>query len=360
MLPKHRRQREACMQRMRGQEPARRLTLAGEDSEKSEHMAFLPPDGDLTICFAHPAYALQEAFRARGHDARSFQVRSLEELRERAPEAEVLVVSGLWRNELLPRLAKLRFIQSVSAGTDQFDKAAIAAAGIRLASAQGGNERAVAEHAMALMLALTRKLHFARDHQARQHWRPLIADRATREDELGGKTLVVVGLGRIGLRLARLAAAFDMRVIGVRRSAGPQPHVAAVVHPDALAQAVAEADVVALTCPLTPETEGLVDARILAAMKPSALLINVARGRVVDEAALFDALGNSAIAGAGLDCFHEEPLPPVSPFWRMPQVIITPHSGGESRAFEDNMIDILLDNLQRLARGEASLRNVIV
>ncbi|CAH1659878.1 D-2-hydroxyacid dehydrogenase [Hyphomicrobiales bacterium] len=323
-------------------------------------MAFLPPEGDLTIGFAHAAYQLRDEFLTRGRAASSFEVRSLEELRERAPEADVLVASGLWRNDLLPHLPKLRFIQSISAGTDQFDKAAIDAAGIRLASAQGGNERAVAEHAMSLILGLTRQIHFARDNQAKPYWRPMIGDRARREDELGGKTLVVVGLGRIGLRLAKLASAFDMRVIGVRRSAEPQPHVAAVMHPDKLVEAVAEADFVALTCPLTPETEGLIDARILAAMKPSAFLINVARGRVVDEAALIAALTAHSIAGAGLDCVAEEPLPAASPLWRLPQVIVTPHSAGETRAYETNVIDILLDNLDRLGRGEAGLRNQIV
>jgi phosphoglycerate dehydrogenase-like enzyme len=323
-------------------------------------MALPPSKGEPTICFAHSAYALRDEFLARGHGAPSFEVSSLDDLRERAPEAEVLVVSDLWRGDLLPRLTQLRFIQSVSAGTDRFDKAAIAAAGIRLASGQGCNERAVAEQAIGLILTLARQLHFARDNQARQYWRPMIGDRAVREDELCGKTLLVVGLGRIGLRLAKLAAAFDMRVVGVRRSAGPRPHVEAVVHPDRLAEAAAEADFVALTCPLTPETEGLIDARILGAMKPSAYLINVARGRVVDEAALIDALGNSGIAGAGLDCFHEEPLPAASPFWRMPQVIVTPHSAGETRAYESNVIDILLDNLHRLERGEAGLRNEIV
>jgi len=323
-------------------------------------MAFLPPEGELTIGFAHPAYQLGDEFATRGRAIKSFEVRSLDELRERAPEADVLVVSGLWRNDLLPRVPKLRYIQSISAGTDQFDKPAIGAAGIRLASAQGVNMRAVAEHAMSLILGLARQIHFARDNQARQHWRPMISDRAIREDELGGKTLVIVGLGNIGLRLAKLASAFDMRIIGVRRSAEPQPHVDTVVHPDKLAEVVAGADFVALTCPLTPETEGLIDARILSAMKPSAFLINVARGRVVDEAALIEALGKGTIAGAGLDCVHEEPLPAASPLWSLPQVLVTPHSAGETRAYECNVIDIFLDNLDRLARGETALRNQIV
>ncbi len=323
-------------------------------------MTFLPAERELTIGFAHAAYQMQDEFGTRDRAARSFEVRSLDELRERAPEADVLVVSGLWRNDLLPRLPKLRFIQSISAGTDQFDKAALAQAGVRLASAQGSNERAVAEHAMSLILALARQLHFGRDNQTARHWRPMIGDRARREDELGGKTLVVVGLGRIGLRLAKLAGAFDMRVIGVRRNPEAHPHVQEIVRPDRLAEVVAQADFVALTCPLTPETEGLIDARILGAMKSSAYLVNVARGKVVDEAALLGALAGGGIAGAGLDCFHDEPLPPDSSFWRMPQVIVTPHSAGETRLYERNVVDILLENLDRLSRGDADLRNGLV
>lgn len=323
-------------------------------------MALLPPDSALTIGFAHAAYQLQAEFAGRGHPAKSFEVRTLDELKARAPEADVLVVSGLWRNELLGSLPKLRFIQSVSAGTDQFDKPALAAAGVRLASAQGANERAVAEHAMALILGLSRQIHLARDHQAARHWRPMIGDRARREDELGGKTLLIVGLGRIGLRLATLASAFGLRVVGMRRNPAPQPHVDALLRPDQLHEALAQADIVALTCPLTPETEGLIDAAALAAMKPSAVLINVARGRVVNEAALFAALTEGRIAGAGLDTFHDEPLPAASPFWTLPQVIVTPHSAGETRAYETNVVDLLIDNLGRLARGETDLRNQIV
>jgi lactate dehydrogenase-like 2-hydroxyacid dehydrogenase len=115
---------------------------------------------------------------------------------------------------------KLKFIQSISSGTDQYSREALKAAGIRLASAQGVNARAVAEHAMALILAMTRQLHVARDNQHKQHWRGMISDLSKREDELGGKTLLVVGLGRIGSHLAGLARAFGMRVIGTKRDPG--------------------------------------------------------------------------------------------------------------------------------------------
>ncbi|TCR64125.1 D-2-hydroxyacid dehydrogenase [Bosea sp. BK604] len=320
----------------------------------------LPDERDLTIGFAHAAYQLEAEFATRGRAAKTFEVRSLDEFKTRAPEADVIVVSGLWRNELIAACPKLRFVQSISAGTDQFDKPAFASAGLRLASAQGGNERAVAEHAMALILGLTRQIHLCRDNQSAKFWRPMIGDRGKREDELGGKTLVIVGLGRIGLRLAALASAFGIRVVGVRRQPRKEPNVDVVVTPDHLHEVLAEADLVALTCPLTPETEGLIGKAALAAMKPGSFLINVARGKVVDEQALFGALTSGRVAGAGLDCFHDEPLPADSPFWALPNLIVTPHSAGETRAYETNVVDILLDNLGRLSRGETALRNQIV
>lgn len=312
------------------------------------------------IVLAHAAYRLGDAYRAAGAPGPFVEVRDAAALEEAVAQAEVLVVSGLWRHALLERAPRLRFIQSVSAGTDQFPKDALRARGIRLASAQGGNERAVAEHALALMLGLTRRLPEALRNQAAATWRPMIADPARREQELGGRTLLVVGLGRIGTRIARLGQAFDMRVIGLRRrprEAGDP--VEAVFSPDRLHEALAEADVVALACPLTPETENLVDAAALAVMKPGALLINVARGRVVDQDALVRALTEGRIAGAGLDCFHDEPLPADAPFWRMPNVIVTPHSAGETSLYEGRVIALLMENLGRLRRGEELVNPVV-
>jgi phosphoglycerate dehydrogenase-like enzyme len=315
----------------------------------------------LTIGFAHVAYRAAEEFAARRTGLAHFEVRTLEELERRAPEADVLVVSGLWRNTLLATAAKLRFVQSFSAGTDQYDKALFRKRGVRLANAQGANERAVAEHAIALILTLTRQLHLARDDQRSRQWRGMIGDRALREQELGGKTLVIVGLGRIGMRLAALARAFDMRVIGVRRTARPEPGLAdQVVARADLAQALAEADVAALTCPLTAETEGLIGATALAALKPGALLVNVARGKVVDQAALIAALADGRVRAAAIDCFPEEPLPPDSVFWALPNVLVTPHTAGETGLYEKNVVDILVDNIERLLRGETTLRNEVV
>ena len=321
----------------------------------------LPEKSALTICLAHIAYRLQDRFEARRTGIRSFQAWSREELVKRIGEADVLVVSGLWRNDLLDAAPKLRFIQSIGAGTDQFDKDLLARRGVRLASAKGVNERAVSEHAMGLILALTRKLPEARDNQARRVFRGMIGAIDEREDELAGKTLLIIGLGRIGGRLAKLAKAFEMRVIGVRRDPKGGLNGADEVHAmGELNGLLPQADIVALTCPLTPKTEKIINTSTLGLMKPSALLVNAARGRCLDEAALVAALERGALGGAALDVFVEEPLPPASPLWSTKNVFITPHTAGETRRYEENVIDVLLDNLEGLWRGEKALRNEVV
>jgi phosphoglycerate dehydrogenase-like enzyme len=321
----------------------------------------LPPKDRLNICFAHAAYQMAPRFQVRSTGIAHFQVRSVEELARRLPEADVLVVSMMWRNELAETAKRLKFIQSISAGIDQYDKEVLRAHGIRLASAAGVNAHAVAEHAMALILALRRHLHTGRDNQAKKHWRGMISEIAAREDQLGGKTLLIVGLGRIGSRLAALAKAFDMRVIATKRDPSTgAAGVDAVFANDKLLEVLPQADIVALACPLSPATENLIGDRALAAMKPSAHLVNVARGKVVDEDALIRALTEQRLAAAGLDVTREEPLPPTSPLWGMPNVLITPHTAGETQRYEDAVIDILLENLDRQWRGEASLVNGVV
>jgi phosphoglycerate dehydrogenase-like enzyme len=214
---------------------------------------------------------------------------------------------------------------------------------------------------MSLMLGLNRHIHTGRDHQRNSKWRGMIGDLAMREDELLGKTLVIVGMGAIGSRLARFAKAFDMRVLATKRdpstAIGPADEV---VTPDRLSDLVPQADFLALTCPLTPETTNIVDVGVLGAMRQTSYLINVARGQCVDEPELVKALDSGEIAGAGIDHFWEDPLGANSPFWGMTNVIITPHTGGETRLYEERVIDILDDNLGRLWSGESELRNQIV
>jgi phosphoglycerate dehydrogenase-like enzyme len=335
----------------------RALSL-GEDRSMTVTLA---PRDAIVICFAHAAYQMAARFEARGLGLKHAQAWNRDELLASLPTADVLVISGLWRNDLLAHAPRLRFIQGIGAGYNQFDLDALRARGIRFANAAGVNRIAVGDHALALILAAARLIPQARDNQRRRHWRSMISDIAAREDELAGKTLGIVGLGSIGSRVARLARAFDMRVLGLRRDvAKGGEHVDEVLPPARLLDLLARSDYVVLTCPLTDETRGLIGARALAAMKPSAYLVNVARGACVDEAALLDALRAGRLAGAALDTFVDEPLPADSPFWELDNVIITPHTAGETRKYEENVLDILVANLERLWRGDPRLVNEIV
>ena len=152
-----------------------------------------------------------------------------------------------------------------------------------------------------------------------------------------------------------------MKVIGVKRDPARGAEAAdAAVSNERLREVLPQADFVVLTCPLTPETRGLFGARAFAAMKPQACLVNVARGAVVDEPALVQALQERRIAGAAVDCVLEEPLPESSPLWTLDNLVITPHSAGETRRYEDNVIDLLLENLARQWAGEQALKNGII
>lgn len=315
---------------------------------------------DQTIYVAHEYYNIRAELEKRPGAPPCVQVQTFAQLEQIIPQADVLVVSMLWRNTLLARAPRLKLIQSISSGVEQFDLAHLTARGIHLCNARGANAAAVAEHALALMLSLSRRLYEARDNQHRAHWSGTGMDDRPRLRELTGRTVLVVGMGTIGDRLARICLALGMHVCGMRHSTRPLdvPGVAQVMACD-LHAAMGQADYVVLTCPLTPQTEGLMDQRAFAAMKPDACLINVARGRVVDETALIAALRTNAIAGAALDTYADEPLPPTSPLWHLPNLVMTSHVAGETQFYERNVVDILLYNIRALETG-APLRNQIV
>src|SRR5580704_9791138 len=260
-----------------------------------------PAKENVTICFGHAAYRMKDRFELRRTGIRNFQTWAYDDLVKRIGEADVVVASGMWKNDLIPHAGRLKFIQSISSGMDQYSKEQLGAKNVRLASAAGVNARAVAEHAIALILAVARRLPEARDNQHKKMWRGMIGDLSQREDELGGKTLLVVGMGRIGAHLAKLAKAFDMKVVGIRRDPKQGTNGADSIHGMAdLVKLVPQADIVALTCALTPETNGLMSAAAFAAMKPSSMFVNVARGKVADETALIETMKAGKIWAAAL------------------------------------------------------------
>ena len=320
-----------------------------------------PSRSELVIQFAHIAYQFEAQFAQRNTGIANFTSWTPEDTAVRVPEADVFISTGFWRNEFLEKAKRLKFIQVCGAGFDQFDTEAIRAKGIRLANGRGVNTNAVAEHAMSMILGLSRQIHLCRDAQHNKVWRGMNTNIPTREEELTGKTMLVIGAGQIGAKVATLGKAFGMRVVGMCRNIAEADPTFDAVHaiPEKLAR-VAEADLVVLCCPLTPETRGRIDAAALSAMKPSAYLINVARGGCVVEADLINALNNGEIMAAGIDVTDPEPLPVTSPLWEMKNVLLTPHTAGETRFYEDNVLDILMENIGRLERGETELLNQIV
>jgi phosphoglycerate dehydrogenase-like enzyme len=269
---------------------------------------------------------------------------------------EIEIVAGGIASELIVKAPRLRWYQQWGAGADWLLRHP--EAGQRdfvLTNASGVHAIPISEHILAFLLAFARRLPEAIRSQTRREWqregRPVF--------ELAGKTIVIVGLGAIGARTAEIAAGLGMRVLGVRRDPTLKPPgVAEMLGPDRLHEALPQADFVVLTVPLTPATGRMIGEAELRLMKPSAYLVNIGRGKTVDETALARALREKWIAGAGLDVFETEPLPADSPLWDMENVIITAHYSGLTPRYTERAMGIFLDNLRRYVAG-APLRNVV-
>jgi D-3-phosphoglycerate dehydrogenase len=233
----------------------------------------------------------------------------------------------------------LRVISKHGSGTDTIDREAAQARGIEVRAAAGANAAAVAEHALALLLACAKSVVQLNARMHAGHW-----DKSTHKSiELGGRTIGVVGLGAIGQRFARMCHAMDMKVLGHDPFAGALPDFIQCVELDAIWR---ESDAISLHCPLTPENREMVDARTLAACKHGVLLVNTARGGLIDEAALLDAVRSGQVAAAGLDSFAIEPMVAPHPFHGGPNIILSPHIGGVTGDAYVNM-------------GVAAARNVL-
>jgi phosphoglycerate dehydrogenase-like enzyme len=243
----------------------------------------------------------------------------------------------------------LQWLHSFSAGVDHPVFRGFVDRGVAVTTSSGASALPIAQTVMMYLLALTRDLPAWFRAQADHEWRP------HRITELEGMRVGILGMGPIGSEVARLATAFGMHPIGVRRTvAGDEP--CETVTLDRLHEVAARVDAMVLAVPLTDDTRGIVDHELLRAMRSGALLVNVARGEVVDEAALIESLRAGHLGGAALDVTAIEPLPADSPLWDLPNVIVTPHSSGASDRSDERAVEIFLDNLARWVAG-TPLRN---
>ena len=270
-------------------------------------------------------------------------------------------------DRILARAPSLRWVHSATAGVERVLTPSSRQRGLVITNARGVFSRPVAEYVMMMILAVSRRLPSLLELQAERTWQPLEAR------ELRDVTIGIVGLGSLGRAVGALGTAFGCRVVATRRrpeaganaaeGAGDEPYLGSVMldrvlAPEHLPELLAESDFVVLAAPLTPDTRGLIDDEAIGHMKPGSWVINVARGELVDERALARAVREGRIGGAVLDTFREEPLPPTSSLYDLPNVILTPHTSWSSTRVLDRSVDLFCDNLRRYAAGQG-LVNVV-
>lgn len=272
-------------------------------------------------------------------------------LAELVADVEALLAARALPEGFIALAPRLCWVQAVTAATQP-----LAAAGLQQrtdilwTSGAGVNSVPVAEWALTMMLVMAKHVPRLVRAQDQRRWERLNLG------ELHGKTVGIIGLGPVGRVLARLLRPFNVRVLGLRRTPGAAvPDVDEVLPPERLPELLSRSDFVVIAAPLTDETRGMINAAALRQMQPSAYLINAARGALVDEPALIEALQANVIAGAALDVFWQEPLPPDSPLWELPNAFLTPHVAGVSEMYDTRVTDLFIENLTRYLAGEPLL-----
>jgi len=272
---------------------------------------------------------------------------SIKEIKQNIANAEIILGSIAFPAELLSRAKKLRWIQVTGAGVDRFLSEAVIPEDVVLTRADVGFGDQIAEYVFGHLLARTQRIAELHHDQARRTWEPRTLS------WLAGKTMAIAGTGSIGRAVAQRARGMEMRVIGYARTTPQLPEFERIYAPPEWLDFLHEANVVVITLPLTHRTQGLVDAEAFRAMKQDAVLVNVARGAIVDEDALIDALRSGAVGAAILDVFKTEPLPADHPLWGIPNVTITPHHAGLN--IPGKIAAFFLENLRRYINGEPLL-----
>ena len=268
---------------------------------------------------------------------------------------EIADADVLWGHRITPELIdqaqKLRWVQVSHVGVEALMFPELVNSDVVLTNARGTTGINIAEHVMALILAFGRTLHITVKRQMEKVWeiRPNLPVM-----EIAGDTIGILGLGGIGLQVAKRANAFDMRILAVDPVATEKPnYVEDLWRADQLHQMLRQSDFLAICCPLTPQTQGIISTTEFGVMKETAFLVNIARGRIVDQPALIEALQTNQIAGAGLDVTEPEPLPAGNPLWEMENVIITPHHAGQSPKSAPRIFQVLCENLKRFCNNQS-------
>ena len=246
----------------------------------------------------------------------------------------------------------LRLIQTIGAGIDAVLPAPDLPSAVRIANARGVHGDQMSEHAIAMMLIFAKQLPQALANQRARRWQFFVPG------TLAGKTCSILGMGTIGQAVAERAKQFGMRVIGVQRQPKPTRHADEILPPEQIQRAVQQADYLVVTLPKTPQTQNLLDAEVLANLHADAVLINISRGGIVDEAAVADMLKSGHLRGAALDVFEEEPLPETSDLWLIPNLVITPHVAGLGADYLDRVLKIFSANVQRLEDGKPLINEI--
>jgi|SRR5581483_1665559 len=323
------------------------------------------PQLNIVIGVIHPstAWVLPRRFvdrlRAEFPQHTFVDVWDRQALRGALPSADAAFAAFLDR-DLVPSLTKLRWVQAPAAGVGHLLSDELVASPIVLTSARGVRARPIAEHVLAVTLALARQLHTALRYQATHTWSLDELEASGRIRTLKGARMGLIGLGAIGIEVAAAASAFGMHVIAVRkRTTRPAPPgVEEVLPPERLPELLAASDVVVLAAALTPDTRELIGRAALGHVKRGAFLVNISRGGLIDDAAVIEALQDGRLGGAALDVFTREPLDRTSPYWDLPNVIVTPHISGGMEDYWTPLVALFAENLTRFERGEPLL-NVV-
>jgi phosphoglycerate dehydrogenase-like enzyme len=287
------------------------------------------------------------------------QLQNYDRVPQEIADTDVFIGLSL-RPEQFAAAKRLRWIHSPAAAVHQLMYPELIKSSVALTNSTGVHGPVVAEHAITLLLALAKRLPQAMQYQARHEWsQNQLWQGSPRPREVADSTVLVIGMGSIGREFAARAKALGMRILAIRENPAKGLDGADAVYGSAqIDEVLPQADYVLLCTPVTPATTGIMNAARLGKMKPDAYLINVARGPLIDEAALLDALQHRRIAGAALDVFNQEPLPADSPFWSLDNILITPHTAAVTDRLWERHYRLIVDNMKRFLAGERLLNEV--